>query len=160
MQIDKLKCQLKPVELQRPNNRVTLAVLKGFIPMRQELLRIIPSEVADWAESLSSIEVNEGCFGYHVKAVGKAVRAENDPDNPAFGERLAEARAKCRIYSFISKFCNRLLYYYNDILHLFPYSRNGDTYDSCGVVGNIRYYHALQQRETEHISNILDNEPD
>ena len=94
-------------KVERFNNKVTKVTLKGTIKNIYALDDLnIPQPIYDWmrdnnCKDLDTIEVS-----------GIAVRSDNDKDNPVLGERLAEARAKLKIYKFMKTFCNKMLKYY------------------------------------------------
>ena len=94
-------------KVERFSNKVTKVTLKGTIKNAWALDDLnIPQPIYDWmrdnnCKDLDTLEVS-----------GFAVRSDNDKDDPVLGERLAEARAKLKIYKFMKTFCNKMLKYY------------------------------------------------
>lgn len=94
-------------KVERFGNKVTRVTLKGTIKniYASDDLNI-PQPIRDWmwdnnCKNLDTLEV-----------LGIAVRSDNDKDDPVLGERLAEARAKLKIYKFMRTFCHKMLEYY------------------------------------------------
>jgi len=146
--------------VQRVSDKVTVVTLKGFIPMDTELERAIPSEVWKWMNSLSSIDVHDSLFGLNVSAKGKAVRSENDKDDPVLAERVAEARAKMKVYYFMQRLCGNIRAYYNQLLGISLYGRKGKTVPGTDLKSAYWHYGMLKDREKAHIDKLLGHEPD
>ena len=94
-------------KVERFNNKVTKVTLKGTIKNIYALDDLnIPQPIYDWM-------MGDNCKNPDTLEVsGIAVRSDNDKDDPVLGERLAEARAKLKIYKFMKTFCNKMLKYY------------------------------------------------
>ena len=94
-------------KVERFNNKVTKVTLKGTIKNIYALDDLnIPQPIYDWMR-------DDNCKNPDTLEVsGIAVRSDNDKDDPVLGERLAEARAKLKIYKFMKTFCNKMLKYY------------------------------------------------
>ena len=94
-------------KVERFNNKVTKVTLKGTIKDAWALDYLnIPQSIYDWMK-------DNNCKDFDTLEIsGIAVRSDNDKDNPVLGERLAEARAKLKIYKFMKTFCNKMLKYY------------------------------------------------
>lgn len=98
-------------KVERFNNKVTKVTLKGsindlFTPNSLDVPRpIIDWMIDSWGDTVT-IEVS-----------GIAVRNDKDKDDPVLGERLAEARAKLKIYKLMKTFCYKMLEYYAQELY-------------------------------------------
>ena len=94
-------------KVERFNNKVTKVTLEGIINNIYTHDPIsIPTPVFEWMASIIGPHINI------IKMSGTAVRNNKDKDDPVLGERLAEARAKLKIYKFMKTFCNKMLKYY------------------------------------------------
>ena len=94
-------------KVERFNNKVTKVTLKGTIKNIYALNDLdIPQPVYDWMRDNYCIDLST------LEVLGIAVRRDNDKDDPVLGERLAEARAKLKIYKFMRTFCHKMLEYY------------------------------------------------
>lgn len=83
----------------------------------------------------------------HLKVVGHALCHENDLFDYTFGERLAESRAKQKMYDFFAGLCNKLCNYYVKLL-------SGEN----GVHQDLNKYNSLLQKEKKHELKLLNNE--
>ena len=94
-------------KVERFNNKVTKVTLKGTIKDAWALDYLnIPQPIYDWMK-------DNNCKDFDTLEIsGIAVRSDNDKDDPVLGERLAEARAKLKIYKFMRTFCHKMLKYY------------------------------------------------
>lgn len=160
MRINKLKCTFKDKKVQHINDKVTIVTLKGYVPISPELMRIIPLKVHQWMDSLSSVDVSDSCFGLYISTKGKAVRAEEDENNPVLAERVAEARAKMRIYSFLERLCGNICSYYKQLLDIGCYSKKGRIVPNTDLKTLYFHYGTLKDREKRHINELLGHESD
>ena len=92
-------------KVERFNNKVTKVTLEGFINDVYDE-NSIPTPIFAWMVDNIGQHVNI------IKMTGTAVRNDKDKDDPVLGERLAEARAKLKIYKLMKTFCNKMLKYY------------------------------------------------
>ena len=94
-------------KVERFSNKVTKVTLKGTIKNIYALDDLnIPQPIYDWMKDNNCKDLDI------LEVTGTAIRNNNDKDNPVLGERLAEARAKLKIYKFMKTFCNKMLKYY------------------------------------------------
>lgn len=94
-------------KVERFNNKVTKVTLKGKINDVFDEGLCIPSNIINWMENNSSeIKLD------YIKVSGVSVKNDKDTYDPILGERLAEARAKLKIYKYMKTFCCKMLQYY------------------------------------------------
>ena len=99
-------------KVERFNNKVTKVTLEGIINNIYNQNSIsIPTPVFEWMASIIGSHINI------IKMSGTAIRNDNDKDDPVLGERIAEARAKLKIYKFMKTFCYKMLEYYAQKLY-------------------------------------------
>ena len=93
-------------KVERFNNKVTKVTLSGVIRNIYDEELIIPPSISSWMAD------NMGRVINIIEVTGTAVRNDKDKDDPVLSERLAEARAKLKIYKFMRTFCHKMLEYY------------------------------------------------
>ena len=143
-------------KVERFNNKVTKVTLKGTIKNAWTLDDLnIPQSIYDWmrdnnCKDLDTLEVS-----------GIAIRSNKDKDDPVLGERLAEARAKLKIYKFMRTFCYKMLKYY--ALKLYGINTNNTitvrAIDQESYVDSLqkayKKYSRLVDVENTHIKQLL-----
>lgn len=143
-------------KVERFNNKVTKVTLKGTIKNAWALDDLnIPQSIYDWmrdnnCKDLDTLEVS-----------GIAIRSDKDKDDPVLGERLAEARAKLKIYKFMKTLCYKMLKYY--ALKLYGINTNSaitvrainqESYDDS-LQKAYEKYNRLVDVENTHIKQLL-----
>ena len=132
----------------------TGVMLKGTVIL-PKFFRYIPDEIVELIKknNLVSGKIDFDALVFNLKSNGKAVCHEEDKFDYVFGERLAEARAKLKIYRFFYGLCDKLEEYYSNIL-----------YGPCGVVDSgsgsciardLLKYEGLCIKEARHIGQLL-----
>lgn len=87
------------------NGRVTIVTLRGTVKMEcpfPKIFTIISSH-----PFITAFKDGK----YHFTVVGIAKRSPDDTDNPLLTERIAESRAKIKLYKFAAKICVRYIEY-------------------------------------------------
>ena len=141
--------------VQNINNKYTIVTLTG-VSSFDCFMGQCPTSIIDWVEENHFIETWYNPILCHLvlKASGKAECSPNDTYNPAIGERLAETRAKIKLYKFMHILCNRLTYYY---IHLiggsprYPISK----IHNHGLLKASLKYKILVHREEEYLEKLL-----
>lgn len=120
--------------------------------------KYIPEEITEWIikeQNLISGEEDADISVFHIHANGFARCHEEDKFDYVFGERLAEARAKYKIYKFFYDLTCKLYDYYNRIL--FGDEEVVDMGKGSCLAQDIKKYEALCIREAHHIGELLKN---
>ena len=113
--IDMLKVSFKGTKsdpakrVQRVSFNEVKVTLKGIL---QVPLGVIPLEMRGWIFKCKSIEFRD----YTITVVGMATCNSEDEFNLETGARLAEARAKIKLYDFMLRLSKRLCVYYSKLL--------------------------------------------
>lgn len=133
----------------------TGVMLKGTVAL-PEFFKYLPEEIVTWMtdkQKLISGEEDIATNTFRIKVSAHALCHENDKFNYVFGERLAEARAKLKIYKFFYEFTSRLYDYYNNIL----FGSGGviDSGEGNCIAQDVEKYWALCTRESHHIGELL-----
>lgn len=129
--------------------------IEGIVAL-PEFFKDIPQSIYDWItkeQKLISGEEDVATQTFVLRASGKAVCHKDDKFDYVFGERLAEARAKMKIYKFFYALSSKLYVHYSKIMFgdLEVIEKgNGD----C-LAQIIKKYEALCIRESHHIDELL-----
>lgn len=143
-------------KVERFSNKVTKVTLKGTIKNIYALDDLnIPQPICDWMRDNNCKDLNT------IEVAGTAIRNDKDKDDPVLGERLAEARAKLKIYKFMRTFCHKMLKYY--ALKLYGIKTNNtitvkaseqESYDDS-LLKAYKKYDRLVDVENTHIKQLL-----
>ena len=143
-------------KVERFNNKVTKVTLKGTIKNVYALDELnIPQPIYDWMKDNNRKELDT------LEVSGTAIRNDKDKDDPVLGERLAEARAKLKIYKFMKTFCNKMLEYYAQQLYGIKTNntitiRASTPDETCdNVLKAYKKYDRLVDVENTHIKQLL-----
>lgn len=133
----------------------TAVMLKGTVVL-PEFFKYLPDEIVTCMtdkQKLISGEEDIATNTFHIKVSARALCHENDKFDYVFGERLAEARAKLKIYKFFYEFTSRLYDYYDGIL----FGDGGiiDAGEGNCIAQDVKKYEALCIREAHHIGELL-----
>ena len=143
------------------NGKCVVVTMIGKMTMPIDLWQIFPNDVANWMWNHPSIDVRVyGGDGLRLEFSGKAVCHDEDSFNEETGKRIAESRAKIRLYKFIHTLLYKLhVYYFGitfgdryalcDIGELADYSKPGGIFEEMGK------YKSLLDKETLHLEKLL-----
>ena len=140
-------------KVERFNNKVTKVTLKGSTNDLFTLNGLdVPRPIIDWI-------INSWGDTDTIKVSGIAVRNDKDKDDPVLGERLAEARAKLKIYKFMKTFCHKMLEYYTLKLYGTKASNNTIVFtvnpEKDSLFKAYMKYDKLVDVENNHIKQLL-----
>lgn len=142
-------------KVERYNNKVTKVTLSGVIRNIYDEGLVIPPSITSWMAD------NMGRVTNIIEVTGTAIRNDMDKDDPVLGERLAEARAKLKIYKLMGTFCYKMLKYY--ALKLYGIKTNNtitvkvsgqESYDDS-LLKAYKKYNRLVDVENTHIKQLL-----
>ena len=140
------------------NGKATVVTLTGKTLCPDFMIDCLPNKVWKWIKYHPSVDVSKGFTGnemyYILKVSGKSVCAEGDTFDAKTGERIAECRAKIKLYKFMHTLAVMLGYHYYNIIY-------GNTY--IDIEDNIKegLYHVytryseLLQHEKRHLYELL-----
>jgi hypothetical protein len=144
------------VVLRRTVNgkEVTTVTLTGSFRIPSQISRL-PQPVIDWMFQDNLIYKVSADNTFFIGATGKATKHPNDEDNPVLAERIAEAKAKIKIYKYMRSLINRIASFYADIL--LGTSGIIEDYDNKedSLYASYDKYQTLYTREVYHLSNLL-----
>lgn len=92
------------------NGKVTVVTLKGTVVLPKELLPMIPLDIFAWIGSRENIDARINVYGVmQVSAIGKAACSPDDAWSSRKGERIAEARARMKLYVFMKRLIRKMV---------------------------------------------------
>lgn len=105
-------------KVERFNDKVTIVTLTGIMHLPENLESVMPKGFMNWLYNHTNPTiVYTGYKGnMTITAKGKAIRSDKDKDNPVLAERIAESKAKLKIYSFIHSFISKYILEYNKLM--------------------------------------------
>lgn len=149
------------------NNRATVVTLTGKILCPDFISDCLPTKVWEWINHHPSVEVSESFMRsglyYIINVSGKSVCADGDTFDAKIGERIAESRAKIKLYKFMHTLCKKLMYCYYGYIYGVP--EGSGTYKTAtlsdyhgGLQDTCRKYAELWVKESRHLSTLLNEE--
>lgn len=146
-------------KVKRFGKKVTKVTLEGIINNVYNQNSIsIPTPVFTWMVDNIGSHINI------IKMTGTAIRNDKDKDDPVLGERLAEARAKLKIYKFMRTFCHKMLEYYAHELYgiktnntITIKASEQESYNDS-LLKAYKKYDRLVDVENTHIKQLLYND--
>jgi len=132
-----LKHQFDSSETKRYNDRCTVVTLKGYVTNVPE------HHPKDWVYEQSRVNAYDLIEEIQFTVKGKAIRSLDDKDDPVLAERIAESRAKAKLYNFISRLNNEMM------------KEAQKTLENCNLT-KIRY-DLLEAKEESHLKELYDN---
>ena len=142
-------------EVQKFNDKVTLVTLYGKTKYCGKI-NFLPMEIVKWVHTHPIVDnISFGLGSIHIKATGKTIKSENDVDNPVLAERIAESRAKIKVYKFMHTLCNKLYKYYCKI----AFGQDDFVpayYVSGSLYRELQRYNSLLLKESLHLEDLIE----
>lgn len=108
------------------NNKETVVTLTGYC-ITPLWFNNVPHKIWEWARWHPSVEISETYSNQNlvmvIKVSGKSVCADGDTFDDKMGERIAESRAKIKLYKFMHTLCKKLMYCYHGYIYGVPEDR-------------------------------------
>jgi len=143
------------------NDKVTTVTLTGIMQCPDFIDDCLPTSVYNWINEHPSVEVsvtyttNKGLC-YIIIVSGKSVCTEGDTFDAKMGERIAESKAKIRLYDFMRTLCLKLMGYYQNILYGSPNTGSIAIRDNSGGLEAVtNKYINLCHTECRHLAKLL-----
>lgn len=145
-------------KVQKFNDRVTVVTLKGDLIIPMEVMNSMPKKMWDWMTD----KINPRVKVYHWQGIinvivtGKAVRSKEDKDDSVMAERIAECRAKIKLYKFIYTLLMNYTEYYATLLKGKEWSfENTPVTDTNSIAYIYNKYTRLYLNEKKHLEELL-----
>jgi hypothetical protein len=145
------------------NNKATVVTLTGecITPL---WFNNVPHKIWEWVMWHPSVEISETYSNKNlvmiIEVSGKSVCADGDIFDDKIGERIAESRAKIKLYKFMHTLCKKLMYCYYGYIYGVPEGRG--TYKTAtlsdyhgGLQDACRKYAELWVKESRHLGELL-----
>ena len=150
-----------PKKVQVFNDKATVVTLTGRVKMPKWFC-FMPNNIAYWIGHHPTVEFDSiyALDEAVITVSGKSVCSEKDTFDSVLGERIAESRAKIRLYKYMHILCKNLMYYYYGILYGVP-ERNGEVetkvvkYHKGGLQEVCSKYTSLWVKESKHLGELL-----
>lgn len=109
-------------KVQTFNNRATVVTITGEMSFPSKVFAAFPIKIADWTWNHPSIDASwktctKGKEVIGLEFSGKSICAEGDTFDENIGKRIAESRAKVKLYKFVHNLCEMLMKYYYSIMY-------------------------------------------
>lgn len=155
--IDRPDCPAKKVQVF--NNRTTKVTLVGRMRLPEAVWLIaIPKHIQKWLNNHQGVDVETTIYnsGFILIAEGLSTCSAEDVFSPVYGERIAEARAKLKLYKFALKFASELYkYYFRLLLGDSKVKYFYSMYKQDCLHDTIQRYSELIKKEYDHLNNLL-----
>ena len=146
------------------NDKAIVVTLVGILTYPDRVWGITYYTICNWMYKHSSLDVkweNPHVMDplFRLEFSGKAICAEEDTFDKVIGERIAESRAKIKLYKFMTTLCSKLLndlyvkMYGNGELVRVNENHNEPPKD-CIQLAYMKYKN-LWSREIEHLNDLL-----
>lgn len=133
----------------RFNNKITIVRLCGTLVLNPN---ITFKSVIPWLANHPFMK-NSRWDRVDLNVTGIAKRADGDVDNPILAERIAEARAKIKIYKFMARLLKKVCKEYYKTLY--GNTNSMPTMGWGGLFGDMTKYDNLLFKEEEHLNQLL-----
>ena len=152
--------------VQTFNDKVTIVTLTGRMKL-PDWFHLIPTTIDDWLWEYPGVvyDVDLAAWEAIIKTTGKATCSDGDKWDPIIGERIAEARAKLKLYRFVYNLAKRLVYYYFGIIY--GVTQKKEYIHTAvrpklygGLVEDCKKYTALQIKESHHLGQLIEHGSD
>lgn len=142
----------------------TVVILSGEVYLPSFLWHNIPRSVQKWMKSYNGVDTILGGSRFYITVSGKAKKAKEDTYNAILGERIAEAKAKIRLYRFMRNLCHELMVYFEKMLYggeIHPETIYHKSEDRDNFLKTRTKYYDLLYDEEEHLHKLIQsaNEP-
>lgn len=146
-------------KVQTFNETATVVTLTGRVKIPL-WWRLIPASIEAWAWNHPSVDFEDNYQELIIKVSGKSICSEHDTFDPVLGERIAESRAKIRLYKFMHTLCTKILLNYYGLIYGVPENASAihtvvisDSHG--GLQEECKKYAALWVKESQHLGKLL-----
>nr|DAW35385.1 MAG TPA: hypothetical protein [Caudoviricetes sp.] len=142
-----------PIKTQVLNNTVTKVTITGVII--ENLGIYTPMMVENFIEKYPGVKAYYSGGAYVITATGVSKKILGDAYNKVLGYRIAESRAKIKLYRFMLNLCKKYMKVVSPILFgTFDISFDYE-YKVDSVPRDITKYQKLLDTEMKHLNNLI-----
>lgn len=152
------------MKVQTFNNKATVVTMVGQMSMPRNLWLIIPDSITNWMWQHPSVDATFGTCTrdsdiIRLEFSGKAVCASEDTFDAETGKRIAESRAKIKLYKFLHNLCEGIMKQYYSLMYgnaEFDVIREShtETPKDCLYL-TCQKYRNLWIKESHHLGELL-----
>ena len=149
------------MKVQTFNDRATIVTMVGKLSMPDEIWDGMSSKIADWMWHHPSVDVQWGngtkyIQEFRLEFSGKSVCSQDDTFDAETGRRIAESRAKVRLYRFMANLCDQLATHYIAFLYGHGVKSTGADIINDGIIKDLKKYQELCIKESHHLGKLLE----
>lgn len=143
------------------NNKITKITLTGYIKYQDSILFSgnFPNDMNEWFWENPYVEFKTDYAHdrFIIKTSGYSSKSEEDTFDSVIGERIAEARAKLKIYRFVRMLLIKKMQYLYGIMYgnfeIKVSESHSEIPKDCMYL-TLQKYNKLIKREEEHLQNL------
>ena len=145
-------------------NKATIVTLTGEVRIPRKVWDAFPRDIIIWVRKHPKIDfdTDKSDLNYCpliLEFTGKSICAEGDTFDEVTGYRIAESRAKIKIYKFMHTFCEMLMRYYYNIMYgntelIIKESHTEAPKDCLSLT--CKKYTELWLKESHHLGKLLE----
>ena len=110
------------IEIETFNSCATIVTLTGEMAIPPNVWDAFPDKITNWMWHHPSIDASWGKCTVdkeviRLEVTGKSVCAKGDIFDAETGKRIAESRAKIKLYKFVHNLCEKIMKYYYSIMY-------------------------------------------
>lgn len=145
-------------KVQKFNDRATVVTLKGDLKIPIEVMTSIPKKMHDWMMKKSNPKVKvypwQGTISIVVK--GKFIKSKEDKEDSVSAERIAECKAKIKLYKFMYTLLMNYIEYYATLLKGKEWSFENTPINDTNCIAYVyNKYTRLYLKEKKHLEELL-----
>lgn len=141
------------MKVQTFNNKATVVTIVGELIIPNKLLYVLPPEINKWINDHPAVKASYALTNIEVS--GKSVCSDEDTFNAETGKRIAESRAKIKLYKFMYRLIDQFCDYYSKLfLGYVGFLPTSDTSNS--IYAELHKYEALWIKESQHLGKLLE----
>lgn len=148
------------MKVQTFNNKATVVTIVGELIIPNKLLYVLPPEIHKWINDHPAVDATSYALT-NLKVSGKSVCSDEDTFNAETGKRIAESRAKIRLYKFMHTLCTKILLNFYGLMYGVPEGASAihtavisDSHG--GLREECKKYATLWVKESQHLGKLLE----
>ena len=149
------------MKVQTFNDRATIVTMVGQMSFPTELWSVFPNKITNWMWHHPSVDASWGTCTKENEVIrlefsGKSVCSNDDIFSAETGRRIAESRAKIRLYRFMFNLCGQLATHYTALLYGHCVTKAGADVINDGIIKDLKKYQELCIKESHHLGKLLE----
>lgn len=146
-------------KVQTFNNKVVVVTLKGILKVPNKTAYLAFKNIEEWAEQHPSVKLSWLWNNSDIVTQGKATCSDTDDFDVKKGERIAESRAKIKLYRFLCTLIRKIIHQTYDVIYgnnevTIVNPSHTESPKPC-LRGELIKYKRLLENEQQHLAKIL-----